>query len=110
MVGEPFEPATGNYCDTVTATSPPNSVFGLLKLDGTDMPAGTEVMVAFDGVPGPAEASKAAGGYRVDFGVATTGDCANKNGAKVSIVIDGTAYDTGQTVGSAVAFRFDIQN
>jgi hypothetical protein len=81
-----------------------------LKLEGTDVPAGTDAMVAFDGVPGPTRATAAAGGYRVDYGVATTGDCANRNGAKISVIINGVAYDTGTTVGAAIAFRFDIQN
>jgi hypothetical protein len=85
-------------------------MFGLLKLGGTDTAAGTEVMVAFDDVPGPAELTVAAGGYRVDFGVSKSGDCANKDGAKISIVINGQAYDTGVVVGEAVATRFDIQN
>jgi hypothetical protein len=103
-----FEPAEGEYCDTVSQSSPPNSVIGLLQIDGEDAPAGTEVMVAFDGVPGPAETTTAAGGYRVDFGVSTDDDCANKAGAEISIVIDGQAYESGVEVGQAAAFRVDV--
>jgi hypothetical protein len=65
-------------------------------------------MVAFDGVPGPVEATTAAGGYRVDFGVSTDDDCANKAGAEISIVIDGRAYESGVEVGQAAAFRVDV--
>jgi hypothetical protein len=104
----PFVPAEGNYCDTVTPSSPPNSGIGLLKIDGVDAPAGTTVQVAFDGVPGPEAVTREAGGYRVDFGIATSADCANRAGAAISIVIDGVEYETGRVVGSAAAIRFDI--
>jgi hypothetical protein len=77
-------------------------------LDGADAPAGTEVMIAFDGVPGPIQASSAAGGYRVDFGTSRDDACANKNGAEISIVIDGVEYETGRKVGDSAALRFDI--
>jgi hypothetical protein len=105
---EPFEPADGAYCDTVTASSPPNSIIGLLVLEGADAPAGTEVMVAFDGVPGPVAATREAGGYRIDFGVSTDASCANKAGAELSVVINGVEYASGRVVGSAAAIRFDI--
>jgi hypothetical protein len=103
-----FVAAEGEYCDTVTQTSPPNSIFGLLEVGGEQLPAGTEVFVAFDGVPGPAEATREAGGYRVDFGPSTDSSCANKAGAEIAIVVNGVAYETGRVVGSAAAIRFDI--
>jgi hypothetical protein len=92
----------------VTSSSPPNSVIGLLKLNGAEAPAGTAVQVAFDGVPGPEARTREAGGYRVDFGVSTSAECANRAGAQISIIIDGIEYRTGREAGSAAAIRFDI--
>lgn len=105
----PLPTPDGRYCDTITRNSPPNSLLGILKLKGKDAPAGTPVQVMFDGVAGPAEYTRADGGYRVDFGTAS-GDCPNKNGAKLTLVIDGKTYDTGATVGSLPAIRFDIND
>jgi hypothetical protein len=103
-----FVAAEGEYCDTVTATSPPNTLFGLLEIDGEPLPAGTDVRVAFDGVPGPVKATREAGGYRVDFGTTKDTACANREGAALSVIVDGVQYATGRTAGSAPAIRFDI--
>lgn len=105
----PLPTPDGRYCDTITRNSPPNSVLGILKLKGKDAPAGTPVQVTFDGVAGPAEYTRADGGYRVDFGTAS-GDCPNKNGARIALVIEGKTYDIGATVGSLPAIRFDVND
>ena len=102
--------ASASYCDTIGPNSPPNSVLGILKIDGKDVPAGTPVQIAFDGVPGPAEYTRAAGGYRVDFGTSSTTGCPNKNGAKITVIVEGKTYDIGATVGSLPAVRFDIDD
>lgn len=62
------------------------------------MPAGASVSLAFDGVVGPTQATTAAGGYRVDYGAAGS-ECANRVGAAISVVYNGTFYSTGHTVG-----------
>lgn len=100
--------AAASYCNTIGPNSPPNSVLGILKIDGKDVPAGTPVQVAFDGIPGPAEYTRAAGGYRVDFGTSSTAGCSNKNGARITVIVEGKTYDIGATVGSLPAVRFDI--
>ena len=104
----PLPTAAASYCDTIGPNSPPNSVLGILKIDGKDVPAGTPVQVAFDGIAGPAEYTRAAGGYRVDFGTSSTAGCPNKNGAKITVIVEGKTYDIGATVGSLPAVRFDI--
>ena len=49
-----------------------------------------------------------AGGYYVDFN-AGGGDCANKVGAAISVIVNGQTYGTGQTVGGgAVVIRLDV--
>ena len=96
--------AAGAYCSTISATSPPNTVIGLLNA-----PAGTSVSLAFDGLVGPTARTAAAGGYRVDYG-AGGADCANRVGAAISVVVNGRFYNTGQKVGDSPGrpVRFDI--
>ncbi len=109
---EPTPPpavASGPYCDNPSSNSPPNSVIGLLKSAGADVPAGASVSLAFDGVVGPTRATTAAGGYRVDYFAAGEG-CANRVGASIAVVYNGVFYPTGQTVGGSpgVPVRLDI--
>lgn len=109
---EPTTPpvvAGGAYCNIENSSSPPNSVFGLLKSGGADVPAGAAVSLAFDGVIGPTRATAAAGGYRVDY--FTAGEsCANRVGAAISVVYNGAFHATGQAVGGSPGgpVRFDI--
>ena len=65
--------------------------------------------LAFDGLIGPTQTTAAAGGYRVDYGAAGS-DCANRVGAVISVVYNGTFYATGHTVGDSPGgpVRFDI--
>lgn len=89
----------GSYCPSVSAgTSPPNSVIGLFTVGGNPAPAGSVVAIAFDGVPGPARATTAAGGYRVDYSAAGS-ECANRVGSALSVVYEGIQYPTGSRVG-----------
>ena len=92
--------AGGEYCPNVSSSSPPNSVFGLFTIGGVDAPEGTEVGLAFDGVLGPVRATKAAGGYRVDYGAAPE-MCANRVGSAISVYYNGVLYPTGRTVGDS---------
>ena len=92
--------AGGEYCPNVSSSSPPNTVFGLFTIGGVDAPAGTEVGLAFDGVLGPVRATKAAGGYRVDYGAAPE-TCANRVGAGISVYHNGVLYPTGRSVGDS---------
>ena len=92
--------AGGEYCPNLSSSSPPNSVFGLFTIGGVDAPAETEVGLAFDGVLGPVRATKAAGGYRVDYGAAPE-TCANRVGAGISVYYNGVLYPTGRTVGDS---------
>lgn len=100
----PAVTSTSAYCPAISATSPPNSVIGLLNA-----PAGTSVSLAFDGVIGPTAVTASAGGYRVDYGTGGQ-DCANRVGAAISVVVNGTFYPTGHTVGDTpgLPLRFDI--
>ena len=101
--------AGGVYCPSTDQSFPPNSIFGLFKVGGADVPAGATVSLAFDGVIGPSRTTTDAGGYRVDYNAAPS-NCANRVGAAISIVYNGVAYATGQTVGAGPALRFDIVN
>jgi len=107
--------AGGPYCPSVSATAPPTTVGGTITLGGIAPPAGTIVALAFDGVPGPSSVvsveSTATGpraGYAIRFS-GGPGDCANRVGAAISVVIDGTYYATGRFVGDGDPFiRLDI--
>ena len=90
--------AGGPYCPSISSTSPPNSVIGLLTSGGVAVPAGASVTLTFDGVEGPSATTTADGGYRVDYGAAGQ-DCANRVGASVAVIFEGVAYPTGHTVG-----------
>jgi hypothetical protein len=92
--------AGGLFCSTISATSPPNTVIGIFTIGGSPAPAGTSVSLAFDGVVGPTAQTTAAGGYRVDYG-AGGGDCANRVGAAISVVVNSRFYSTGHTVGDS---------
>ncbi len=83
-------------------------VFGLLTIKGADAPLGTVATLAFDGIPGPSEASTQKGGYAVEFR-SSNETCANRVGAALSVIINGQSFATGRIVGSTEAFvRFDI--
>lgn len=112
--GGPLPPADPSYCPGSTGgaapPSPPNSVIGLLTIGGQPAPRGTIVQIAFDGKAGPAERTREAGGYRIDY-AAGGAQCANKVGAAIAIIVNGQAMPTGVKVGDAVAnpfLRFDI--
>lgn len=111
-VPEPTAPpvvAGGDYCASSDQSSPPNSVFGLFRVGGVDVPAGSTVTLAFDGVIGPSRTTTSAGGYRVDYN-AGPANCANRVGAAISVVYDGVFYPTGFAVGGGPALRADIVN
>ena len=101
--------AGGDYCASSDQSSPPNSVFGLFRIGGVDVPAGASVSLAFDGVIGPTRTTSSAGGYRVDYN-AGPANCANRVGAAISVVYNGVFYPTGFTVGGNPAIRADIVN
>jgi hypothetical protein len=102
---------SGKYCPSDGGSSaPPNAVFGLVTIGGAAAPAGTVLALAFDGVPGPTatvtvEDGKA--GYRMLY-AGGGGDCANKVGAAMSLIVNGQAFSTGGLVGGGVALRFDV--
>lgn len=103
--------AGGPYCNTVSATAPPNSVFGRLRAGGADVPAGTVVTLTFDGVPGPSKATTEAGGYKVNWAAAGEG-CANRAGAAIGVTVNGQHWETGASVGGGggtpvVVFHID---
>lgn len=112
-VPEPTQPpvvAGGDYCPTSDqSSSPPNSVFGLFRIGGVDVPAGATVSLAFDGVVGPSRTTTEAGGYKVSY-YAGPANCANRVGAAISVVYNGVAYPTGFAVGGEPAIRADIVN
>jgi hypothetical protein len=103
----PTAVAAGPYCNKLGPDTPPNSVIGTMTIKGSPVPAGKAVGLAFDGVPGPSQATRAAGGYRVDF---SPGDaaCANRDGASIAIIVDGVLYPTPLVVGAAAGQRFDL--
>jgi hypothetical protein len=92
--------AGGPYCPNISRDAPPSSVIGLLTSAGSPVPAGASVTLAFDGVAGPSAATVAAGGYRVDYGAAGE-ECANRVGAAIAVIYNGTVYATGHTVGDS---------
>lgn len=83
--------------------TPPNSVFGLLSINGQPAPAGTIVQLVFDGKLGPAARTAEAGGYRVDYAGGHSA-CANKVGAEISVLVNGQLYPTGKTIGGPNTF------
>lgn len=111
----PLPPVDPGYCPGTDAgggmpATPPNSVLGLLRIGGVDVPAGSVVQVLFDGRAGPAALTAAAGGYRVDYQVGAA-SCINHTGAALAIRVNGVTYDTGRHVGDPAAdpfLRFDI--
>ena len=110
-IPEPTQPpvvAGGDYCASSDTSFPPNSVFGLFKVGGVDVPAGASVSLAFDGVIGPTRITTDSGGYRVDYNAGPQ-NCANRVGAAISVIYNGVAYPTGQTVGGGgPAIRADV--
>ena len=102
--------AGGPYCNTISATAPPNAVIGTLTIGGAAAPAGTVVSLSFDGVVGPSRETSAAGGYRVDY-AAGGADCANRVGASIAVIVNGQAFSTGATVGGSenpLIFGIDV--
>ena len=107
-------PADPSYCPGNTGSnappSPPNSVLGLLTINGAQAPAGTIVQLTFDGKVGPAARTREAGGYRIDFAGGRAG-CANQVGSAMGVRITGQVYDSGVKVGDPEMnpfLRFDI--
>lgn len=96
-----------SYCPGNTGggapPTPPNSVFGLLTINGQPAPAGTVVQLVFDGKVGPAARTLEPGGYRVDYAASHSG-CSNKVGAAVSVLVNGQVYPTGKTIGGPDTF------
>lgn len=98
---EPPVVAGGPYCPGVSAAAPPNTVIGHFTIGGAPAPLGTAVTLAFDGVPGPTgNSGTAAGGYHIDY-AAGGSDCANRVGAVITVIYDGTTYPTGHKVGDS---------
>ncbi len=100
----------GPYCDNISSSTPPNSVFGLLTIGGAPAPPGTVVTVLFDGVAGPSAATAEAGGYKVNW-AAGGSDCANRVGAVIGISVNGQVFQSGVAVGSGggtPVVRFDV--
>jgi hypothetical protein len=110
---EPTAPPTGPggpYCNNISSSTPPNSVFGLLTIGGAPAPAGTVVTVLFDGVAGPSTTIAEAGGYKINWSAGGS-DCANRVGSAVSIAVNGGVYASGVAVGSGggtPVIRFDV--
>lgn len=101
------------YCDTISSTAPPTRVFGSLNIDD---PGSASIYLAFDGARGPSatitsenQSGNVVYAYRADFGGGGA-DCANQAGAALSVVVNGTAYATGFTLGDGNPgfIRFDI--
>lgn len=90
--------AVGPYCDNISSSTPPNSIFGLLTIGGAPAPAGTVVTVLFDGVAGPSVTIGEPGGYKINWSAGGS-DCANRVGAAVAVSVNGQVFDSGQTVG-----------
>ena len=63
--------------------------------------------LAFDGVPGPNQATRAVGGYRVDW-AAGGADCANKVGAAITVIVNGKSFAAGKVGSGEPAVRVDI--
>lgn len=113
----PAEPApaprpqitTGTYCPPPPGPgSAPNAVLGLLRIGGEPAPAGTTVSLAFDGVIGPSVATAEAGGYRVLWSIAG-GDCVNRAGTALGVVVNGQLFMTGKVAGSSEVIRHDVE-
>ncbi len=106
---EPPPPAAANrpYCDRTSSSAPPTSVFGTFTIGGAPAPAGTLVFLTFDGVAGPARATSAAGGYRVDFNAGGE-ECANRAGSTIAVVAGGRATPAGPVGSGEPAIRVDI--
>jgi hypothetical protein len=110
-------PPSDGYCLPSSSQAipyPPNTIFGLLTIGGQPAPAGTIVQLQFDGQLGPAAATAAAGGYRIDYaagGAGHTPPCINQVGAAIAVLVNGVSVDTGTEVGSsngAPSVRFDV--
>lgn len=95
-----------SYCAPADPSqAPPNSVLGLLTIGGVAAPTGTVVQVYFDGKAGPAERTKAPGGYRVDY-AAGGASCANRVGATIAVRVNGQLFPSTAKVGDAAANPF----
>jgi hypothetical protein len=91
------------YCPPASlgpGTLPTARVAGALTRGGEPVPAGTvEVVLTFDGVPGPARLNTVDGGYAIDF-YSGGEDCANRVGAAIGVLVEGHAFPSGYTIGS----------
>ncbi|MCC6380921.1 MAG: hypothetical protein IT304_00355 [Dehalococcoidia bacterium] len=95
-----------SYCAPADPSgAPPNSVLGMLTIGGGAAPTGTVVQVFFDGKAGPAERTRAAGGYRVDY-AAGGATCANRVGAAIAVKVNGQIFASTARVGDAAAIPF----
>ena len=110
----PPPPGPG-YCGggSQGAPTPPNAVFGLLKIGGVNAPAETLVTLTFNGKPGPSAYTAEAGGYKVQYaagGQGHTPPCINEVGTELGLLVNGVHVPFGAAVGpdTGVAFRFDI--
>lgn len=114
----PTPPPGPGYCGPSAAIGappfPPNSVFGLLTIGGEPAPAGTLVMLTFDGRPGPGVYTEKDGGYRVRYAAGGQGHeprCINEVGSELGVLVNGAQLSSGILVGDpefGLALRFDI--
>jgi hypothetical protein len=95
----PPPPSGRNYCSSTSEHPPGARVAGALLINGADAPAGTEVRLGFDGTVGPAKATEVVGGYGLDVW-SGGGDCANRAGAAIYVVVNGQWFPTGRTIGN----------
>lgn len=103
-------PVSYAYCESGGGGTPPSAIFGTVTIDGAAAPAGTNVTIAFDGVPalsGTVSVKGNAAGYRFLYGTGG-GSCTNRVGASISIIVDATAYSAPVTVGGGVATLFNV--
>jgi hypothetical protein len=112
----PPPPPGEGYCSPsgLGIPNPPDTVFGLLTINGEPAPRLTLVTLTFDGHPGISAYTSAAGGYRVDYAAGGQGHqppCINQFGAAIGVLVNGQQVATGVLVGDPVAnpiLRFDV--
>lgn len=100
---DPLPPADPSYCGTPSPDRPPGgAILGLFTIAGAQAPQGTIIQLVFDGKAGPAERTKAAGGYSIIFELSSGDGCSNRVGSNIALRVNGTDYATGRVVEDGV--------
>ena len=104
----PPPPGPG-YCKPSELSVPPppdGRIAGALTVNGSAAPAGTLVVITFDGKPGQYAYTADSGSYRIDYYVNSGAGCINNGSAVVGVSVGGVNKSTGATVTTTTANIF----